>query len=447
MPATGTQLIERTRRFMGDWPEQDVTTASAASNGTTLTVASDANDRYGVNQWLEIGSEKILVTSVASTTTLTVRRALGGTTAASIASGATILQSPRFFETEYLDAINYGIHSCWPWVYRPVIDTSISTTADTYEYTIPNMPNPNELLHEQNSTFEGGVGDWATAGTNSIATSGTESYEGDASMKVTYQDNSSLALLQTTRPHAGPFRFSAKVYLPANFDAVQVDLATTAFGASGRQASALLDMTKTDQWQHVEGVGHAESSDLVGSLGLFTSLGTPPTAGRFLYVDNVTLGPWVGQIRHISRVEVKQPGDDEFCKRRRWSVRRDGLGVSGQPASQLVFSNLETVGSTVRLSGFGPFAPLASASDLLDPLWPSMAEYPLVEFAASYLLESGEARRVAVDRGLVDQREQANRVGASMQASQALLNRFERRIAAVGMPPMANYPHIRPYIG
>lgn len=296
MPTTGTVLIQRTRRFLGDFPDQDATTASASAAATSISVPSDANDLYYKNQIIQLDQEAIQVTSVASTTSLTVRRGVKGTTAATHASGATVLVSPRFIDQEYLDALNYGIQASWPWIYRPVIDaTSITIATDTYEYDIPDMPG---------------------------------------------------------------------------------------------QAAGV-------------------------------------------------------QIPRIAKVEVKPPGCDEWYPRRRWTVRRGG--TTGASADVLVFRNLETVNSEVRLNGFGPFADLTATTDSTNALWPIQADHPLIEFAASHLMESGEARRVAQDRGLADQREQANRVGASMQASQALLARFERRLQAIGMPPMNGYPHVNPH--
>src|SRR6266576_3853232 len=125
---------------MGDWPDLDVSTASIASNGTALSVAATASDRYAVNNLLQLGTEAVVVTSIASSTSLTIRRAMRGTTAASAASGASILLNPAFIDMEYLDSLNAAILASFPLIYRPVIDESLSSVAGTYEFTIPNMP-------------------------------------------------------------------------------------------------------------------------------------------------------------------------------------------------------------------------------------------------------------------------------------------------------------------
>lgn len=454
MPATGTQLIDRTRRFMGDYPDRGSTSATISSTATTLSIPAATSAAYSVNMVIQIDQEALLVTSVASSVSLTVTRGIQGTTAATHASGATVLQKPRFLDIEYLDALNYAIQATWPWLYKPVIDDySITTATDTYEYSIPSTQMRNELSDE-NSRFENTIGDWGTGGSNTIAVSTTQAFGGGQSALMTYQDSLFLGSVAFTATVSSPHEFSARIYVPSTWDGGNVYLTVRDFGASQNQGIALADMTLTNQWQKVTLYFTPAASDLVGALHVRSF--TAPTAGSTLFMDNVRAGRFVGEIRHVARVEVKPPGEDEWFTRRRWSVRRGGFispgnapgsgsASGGEPGSVLVFKNLETNGSAVRLNGFGPFPTMPSTTSVLDPLFPSMAEYPLVEFAASYLMESGEARRVAQDRGLVDQREQANRVGASMQASQALQARFERRLQMVGMPPMSGYPHVQPY--
>lgn len=137
MPATAQTLINRTRTLLRDWPSQDTLTVSLTSFGTTATVASSA--AYQVGWRLQVDSEAIQVTSLASSTTLTVVRAAAGTTAAAHAASAGILIRPAFLDNEILDGINVGIDSCYPTIYKEVLDsTSLSITdATTYEYTIP----------------------------------------------------------------------------------------------------------------------------------------------------------------------------------------------------------------------------------------------------------------------------------------------------------------------
>lgn len=136
MAITVTSLIQQTRRFARDYPELDVTTASISSGGTTLSVADSTI--YAKNWNIQIDTESLVVVALASGTTLTVRRGAQGTTAASHASGATVLIKPAYIDQEYLDALNYAQDQCYPYIYREVDDTSITTVVNTFEYTIPN---------------------------------------------------------------------------------------------------------------------------------------------------------------------------------------------------------------------------------------------------------------------------------------------------------------------
>lgn len=256
----------------------DSLTASVASttSSTTLTVADSS--KYAVNQPLELDGEVMLVRSIASSTTLTVKRAAYSSTASAHASGAAILIKPQFFTVEILDALNYGLDMTFPLLYKEIADTSLTTTADTYEYTIPTV---------------------------------------------------------------------------------------TATGQA---------------------------------------------------------------ISRISDVELKEPGDFAYRRTSAWTVLRGST-------PKLKFRRLYSTGATIRVRGYGPFGHFAALTDSLDSQFPYHAEFPLVEFAASYLLESGEARRVRIDVGPVDARENAN-PGASMAASDRVLGRFERNLLKCAMPPL-----------
>lgn len=285
MPSVAaTSLIQRARRFVGDYPELDVTTASAASNGTTITVTTSTI--YHVNQVLQVGTEAIRVTALATGTTLTVRRAQYGTTAASVASGATIMMSPRFLDIEYLEALSAGIDNAWPLLYRAYEDTSLTASTSTLEYAIPAM----------------------------------------ASDSTVYPNVSEVWVRAQT----------------------------------------------TDPWQRFRG----------------------------------------------------------------WRIRLDETG-----APQLQLRSPIDTGTSIMLKGFGPFPRLDEFTDTTDAQFPRQAEWPLIEYAASWLLESGEIRRTAINRGVIDNREQANRVGASLQVSSALLQRYLRKIEGI-MPPVSGYPHV-----
>lgn len=137
MPTAAVTLVNRTRTLLRDWPSQDVLTVSLTSFGTTATVASSSP--YAIGWRFQVDQEAIQVASLASATTLTVVRAAAGTTAAAHAASAAILIRPAFFDTEILDGLNVGIDSCYPSIYKEVLDaTTLSVTdATTYEYTIP----------------------------------------------------------------------------------------------------------------------------------------------------------------------------------------------------------------------------------------------------------------------------------------------------------------------
>ena len=137
MATSAQTLIDRTRRFLRDWPDNDSLTASATSTATTLTVADTT--KYVVNQPIELDGETILVRALTSATVLTVKRSAYASTNVSHASSAAVLIKPQFFSVEILDALNYGLDMTFPWLYKEVIDTSLTTAANTYEYTIPTV--------------------------------------------------------------------------------------------------------------------------------------------------------------------------------------------------------------------------------------------------------------------------------------------------------------------
>ena len=278
MAVTAATLIQRVRRYLRDWPELDVLTASVASNGTTITVASGA--LYAPNWDIEIDNEVLRVTA-SGATSATVVRGQKGSTAASHANSAAVMIRPHFHNIEILDALNAGIDAAFPYVYKPVLDTSLTTTAGTYEYTVPNMP------------------------------------------------------------------------------------------GSG-----------------------------------------PP-------------------IPYIYKIEVQTTGDTVYRGESAWEIKRG--------ATPKIKFRRDPAGGTLRVHGFGPF-PHLGLSDSTDALWPLQAESWLIEYAGQYLLASGEAGRVRSDVQAVDNREQANRVGSSMSAANAVLQRSRSNLLnSAAMPPMPRH--------
>jgi hypothetical protein len=284
MATSATTLVNRVRRFVRDNPDYDALTASVSSGGTTLTVADASTTVYSPRWAIEVDQEAMLVRS-GSGTSLTVKRGASGTTAASHASGAAVLIRPQFLSQDILEALNSAIQNSFPLIYRPVLDTSLTTAANTFEYTVPNMP----------GTYNG-----------------------------------------------------ASIPMP-----------------------------------------------------------------------------------RLSKVELKESGDYDYREVLDWDVLR---GTT--PKVQFRFE--KNASATIRVTGFGPFPDLAF-SDSLDALWPVNAEDYLVYYAASYLTASGEAGRVRTDTGAIDNREQANRVGSSMSASNYLFQRAQKRLVDAALPPMPKH--------
>lgn len=278
---TVAELINKTRRFVRDWPDEDVLTASLSSSGTTMTVAAAVD--YADNWVVEIDYETIVVTATASTgTSVSIARGRRGSTATSHASGAVILKRPHFSSVEIVDSLNAGLEALYPYVYKPVVDESLTAAEQTYEYNIPAMPSDSD----------------------------------------------------------------AKIY-------------------------------------------------------------------------------------HLSDVSIQETGDETFYERKDWSVLRGST-------PKLRFRHGTDAAGTIRLYGYGPYPRLTTSSSV-DTLFPRNAEEALVLYAASYLLGSGEAGRVRVDRGATDSREQANVVGSSMRASQQLYQRFLQRRQDAAMAPLPRH--------
>jgi hypothetical protein len=274
MATTASTLVSRVRRFIRDWPDYDAITASVSSSGTTLTVADASTVVYSPRWAVEVEQEAMLVRS-GTGTTLTVKRGALGTTAASHASGSAVLIRPQFLSQDILEALNSGIQNAFPLIYKPVLDTSLTVLANTFEYTIP-----------------------------------------------------------STLPR-------------------------------------------------------------------------------------------------VSRVELKSVGDYDYNEVKDWDIRRAAT-------PKLQFRREPETGATIRIHGFGPFAELAF-TDSLDAQWPTNAEDYLVYYAVAYLTASGEAGRVRVDTGAIDDREQANRVGSSMSASNYLFQRAQKRLVDAALPPMPKH--------
>lgn len=124
---------------MHDWPQLDSTTAAVSTTSTTTVTVADTT-KYMVNELIEIDQEAMVVRALASGTNLTVLRGARGTTAATHVITSDVLLRPAFTTLDILDALNTAIQATYPKIYKEVTDTSTTLLANTYEYTVPNMP-------------------------------------------------------------------------------------------------------------------------------------------------------------------------------------------------------------------------------------------------------------------------------------------------------------------
>lgn len=140
MATSASTLIQRTRRFLGDWPEGDSLTAAVSSTTVATLTIADASI-YSPGWVIQIDQEAMRVkgTLPLSGTTLSVLRGAYGTTAATHSSAATILLRPAFLDQQILDALNAALDACFPLLYRPVATEYTGDTSTDYEYDVPNM--------------------------------------------------------------------------------------------------------------------------------------------------------------------------------------------------------------------------------------------------------------------------------------------------------------------
>lgn len=138
MATTLNTLIQQTRRKLRDWKDFDTITASLSASTTSLAFSDTSI--YAKRWPIEIDQETMVIRSVDTSTQLTVERGAFGSTVATHTSGTQVLIRPDFYTVEIVDAINQGIQACFPDVYRPVVDTSLTVLANQYQYVIPDMP-------------------------------------------------------------------------------------------------------------------------------------------------------------------------------------------------------------------------------------------------------------------------------------------------------------------
>jgi hypothetical protein len=291
MATTVASLIKQVRRYVRDYPELDTLAASLTTATSTLSVnTSPASNLYVPNTIIQVESEAMLLKTVSTTSsTVTVTRAVMGTTAATHASALSVLVKPHFLDIEILDALNYAKDAMYPYVYKYYsMDTQLTAT-DSREYAIPSLTGTTTLL------------------------------------------------------------------------------------------------------------------------------------------------------QHVNRVEYLFPGGDtnaDWSTIRTWEILRSYNSAATSVTVPIIKLGFDPEASgKLRITGYAPFEDFTLTGST-ESAFPPNAIKTLILGAVEYLLASGEAGRVRTDTGLVDQRENANRTGSSMQASNALLSRFERSLNRCAMPPM-----------
>ncbi len=137
--ATLSSLIDQTRNFLRDVPDYDQLTASLTNSATTITVADVTN--YRARWTIEVDYETIMLRSVGTSgTSMTGTRAWRGSAAATHANGAGVFIRPAFYAQEIIDSLNNAVQAMFPYVYKPVVDTSLTVLSNQYQYVIPDMP-------------------------------------------------------------------------------------------------------------------------------------------------------------------------------------------------------------------------------------------------------------------------------------------------------------------
>lgn len=142
-----------------------------------------------------------------------------------------------------------------------------------------------------NSGFESNTTGHAATGTSTIARSLLEAHEGIASLLCTYQNSTTLDDYALTLPTANQsYTFSCWVWIPTNWDGGQIQLAIANYAGSATVSSDFADITRLGQWQRVF-LTFSVASDIIGNLQVKTA--SAPTAGRFIYIDDLQLEPGI----------------------------------------------------------------------------------------------------------------------------------------------------------
>jgi len=137
--ASVSALLSRARRLAGDYPQRDALAAQLSNAATALPVAEGGN--WAVGDVVTVDAEDLYVSAVLGTgaNTLTVVRGWSGTTAATHASGAILLQNAKASGQDVLDGLNEGLRNLWPYFFKQSIsDGTLTVTANAQaDYAMP----------------------------------------------------------------------------------------------------------------------------------------------------------------------------------------------------------------------------------------------------------------------------------------------------------------------
>ena len=134
----------------------------------------------------------------------------------------------------------------------------------------------------------------------------------------------------------------------------------------------------------------------------------------------------------LHTVEIRQSGLVEYVQTRSFEILRGAT-------PKIKFWFPPPASCSIRLQGYAPL-PHVTTADSTHAQLPYMADDLAVNWAVGQLLLSGEARRVRRDTGVIDQREEANRVGSSLSASRDWRGTFYQQRSDLSPGPMA--PHV-----
>ena len=132
---TRKNLVHEVIKELNDFGTEDWLSGSLNNSATTF-VCTDANfKQYKLGTTIEMDQELLRVTANATSTTISVKRGVRGTTAASHSSGEIIRINPKYTQERIIGLINTCLETE---LQKQVLnDTSITTTGNTYLYNLP----------------------------------------------------------------------------------------------------------------------------------------------------------------------------------------------------------------------------------------------------------------------------------------------------------------------